>query len=117
MPVQKVKYMLLAQDMSRAVKFYTSVFGFREGFVSEHWSELLFGDAVIAFHGGGEGTPNSTGLSIQVDDADVHARSIHEHGGAILEAPLKREGEPIKLGTFRDPEGNEVMLTQWVGSD
>jgi predicted enzyme related to lactoylglutathione lyase len=115
MPVQKVKFMLLAQDMGRAVKFYTGVFGFQEGFVSEHWSELLFGDAIIAFHGGGDGNPNNTGLSIQVDDAEAYAQAIHDHGGVILEAPRQREGEPIKLGYFRDPEGNEAMLTEWVG--
>lgn len=115
MPVQKVKYMLLAQDMDRAVKFYSSVFGFQQGFVSEHWSELLFGDATIAFHGGGDGTPNATGLSIQVDDATATAAAITQAGGTILEHPAQREGEPIKLGTFRDSEGNEVMLTEWVG--
>jgi predicted enzyme related to lactoylglutathione lyase len=115
MPVQKVKYMLLAQDMDRAVKFYSGVFGFQEGFVSEHWSELLFGDAIIAFHGGGDGTPNPTGLSIQVDDATKTASAITHAGGTILEHPVLREGEPIKLGRFRDAEGNEVMLTEWVG--
>jgi predicted enzyme related to lactoylglutathione lyase len=115
MAVQKVKNMLLAQDMGRAVKFYTGVFGFREGFVTEHWSELLFGDAIIAFHGGGDGKTNVTGLSIQVDDADTTADAITKAGGTVLEQPMEREGEPIKLGKFRDPEGNEVMLTEWVG--
>jgi predicted enzyme related to lactoylglutathione lyase len=115
MAVEKVKFMLLAQDMGRAVKFYTGVFGLQEGFVSEHWSELLFGDAIIAFHGGGDATPNPTGLSIQVDDAAATAAAIIQGGGAILEQPEQREGEPIKLGRFRDAEGNEVMLTEWVG--
>jgi len=115
MPVEKVKFMLLAQDMGRAVKFYTNVFGFQEGFVSEHWSELSFGDAVIAFHGGGDGAPNPTGLSVQVDDARATAAAIAVAGGTILEQPEQREGEPIKLGRFRDAEGNEVMLTEWVG--
>ena len=115
MPVQKVKFMLIAQDMERAVKFYSSVFAFQEGFTSEHWSELLFGDAIIAFHGGGDGAPNPTGLSIQVDNAAATVAAITVAGGTILEAPEEREGEPIKLGRFRDAEGNEVMLTEWVG--
>lgn len=107
--------MLLAQDMGRAVKFYTGVFGFQKGFISEHWSELLLGNAIIAFHGGGDGSPNPTGLSIQVDDASATAAAITQAGGTILEESEQREGEPIKLGRFRDPEGNDVMLTEWVG--
>jgi predicted enzyme related to lactoylglutathione lyase len=115
MPVEKVKIMLYARDMGRAVKFYTGVFGFQEGYVSEHWSELLFGDAIIAFHACSEGKLNPTGLSIQVDDAMAIVTAITQAGGLILEQPEQREGEPIKLGRFRDAEGNEVMLTEWVG--
>lgn len=114
MPVQKVKFMLMAQDMGRALKFHTDVFGFLRGFESEHWSELLHGDAIIAFHGGGDGSSNPTGLSIQVDDANATAATIIAAGGSILHPPMQREGEPIKLGTFRDSEGNEIMLTEWV---
>jgi predicted enzyme related to lactoylglutathione lyase len=115
MPVEKVKIMLFAQDMGRAVNFYTGVFGFQEDYVSEHWSELLFGDAIIAFHACSEEKLNVSGLSIQVDDALATAIAITQAGGTILEQPEQREGEPIKLGRFRDPEGNEVMLTEWVG--
>jgi predicted enzyme related to lactoylglutathione lyase len=100
--------------MERAVRFYAGVFQFQPGYVSEHWSELSFGDSIIALHGGGEGTPNPTGLSIQVDDAAAACVSIKQAGGQILSEPVVREGEPIKLGFFRDPEGNEVMLTEFV---
>lgn len=115
MATQKVKMMLIAQDMDRAVKFHTTVFGFTEGYVSEHWSELLHGDAIIAFHGGGNGAKNPTGLSIQVDDAVAVAKAIETAGGTLICSPVQREGEPILLGTFQDPEGNEIMLTQYVG--
>jgi lactoylglutathione lyase len=115
MTVQKIKFMLLAQDMARAVEFYRSVFDLRVGFTSDHWSELTFGDSIVAFHGGGDGRPNPTGLSIQVDDAARTAEAIARAGGQVLDAPAARPGEPILLGRFRDPEGNEVMLTQWVG--
>jgi predicted enzyme related to lactoylglutathione lyase len=114
MRVEKVKFMLLAQDMDRAVRFYSSVFGFPERFVSEHWSELAFGDATIAFHGGHDGSPNRTGLSIQVDDALLACENIRANGGIILEPPIGREEEPILLGVFRDMEGNEAMLTQYI---
>jgi lactoylglutathione lyase len=115
MAVEKIKFMLMAEDMDRALKFHTDVFGFVRGFRSDHWSELMHGDTVIAFHGGGNGSPNPTGLSIQVDDAHATAAAIEAAGGTIIDTPYQREGEPIKLGTFRDREGNEIMLTEWVG--
>src|SRR5688572_30611200 len=115
MAVEKIKFMLMAQNMERAVEFYRSVFRLNVAFTSDHWSELTFGDAIVALHGGGNGKPNPTGLSIQVDDAAQTFDAITRAGGAVLERPAGRPGEPILLGRFRDPEGNEVMLTQWVG--
>ena len=114
MKAEKVKYMLMAEDMGRALGFHTKVFGFARGFESDHWSELMLGDSVIAFHGGGDGSKNITGLSIQVSDALATAREIEAAGGRIVELPYQREGEPIMLGYFQDTEGNEIMLTQYV---
>lgn len=115
MKLEKVKYVLMAQDMERAVAFYVGTFGLKEGFVSPWWSELLFGDAIVALHGGGEGEQSLTNLSLQVDDAVAACAIIESAGGTIVEPPVQREGEPIKLGRFADPEGNLVMLTQYVG--
>ena len=115
MPVQKIKVMLMAHDMDRALKFHTDVFGFARGHQSENWSELMHGDTIIAFHGGGDGSPHPTGLSIQVEDAQATAAAIEAAGGTIIDTPYQNEGEPIKLGLFRDREGNEIMLTEWVG--
>lgn len=114
MKVEKVKFMLMAQDMDRAVAFHCGTFGFARNHVSDHWSELLFGDAIIALHGGGDGKINPTGMSIQVDDAEAAVSAIRNSGGHILSMPVQQEGEPIKRGTFRDTEGNEIMLTQWI---
>ena len=115
MKLEKIKTLLLAQDMDRAIQFYTSVFGLVPTVHSEWWSELTFGDSIVALHGGGEGTRNSTDLSLQVDNIVAACRLIREHGGRIVAEPEKREGEPIVLAIFADTEGNEVMLTQWVG--
>lgn len=115
MKLEKVKYVLLAQDMERAVAFYADTFGLTKSFVSPWWSELLFGDAIIALHGGGEGGQNVTSLSLQVDDVVEACAAIEAAGGTIVEPPVQREGEPIKLGRFADQEGNLVMLTQYVG--
>ena len=112
---QVVKFMLMAQDMNRAVKFYRDTIGFTEAFSSPHWSELRFGDAVIALHGGGDGSRRQTGLSLQYDDVSNAFQTAIDGGAIQIKAPEHREGEPIMLATIQDPEGNEIMLTQYVG--
>ncbi len=112
---EKVKFMLLAAQMKRAVRFYTQVLGFEEVFVSEFWSELRCGDAIVALHGGHDGSVNPTGLSLQYEDVLDVAVEIEKGGGQILEVPVQREGEPILLGRYRDAEGNEGFITQYVG--
>lgn len=107
--------MLMAQDMDRAVRFYRDTMGFAEKFTSPHWSELTFGDAILGLHGDGDGKTNPTGLSIQYENvATAYTRALE--GGAIaVEAPEQNEGEPIILSFVQDPEGNVIMLTQYVG--
>jgi predicted enzyme related to lactoylglutathione lyase len=115
MKITAVKYLLMAQDMERAVTFYRDVMGLQEMFRSDDWSELSFGNAIVALHGGGDGSPNATGLSIQVDDINVAFQEVINAGGISLSEPVARTGEPIILAEFRDPEGNELMLTEYVG--
>lgn len=111
---EKVKFMLLASDMARAVRFYRQAFGLDEVFLSPHWSELAYGTSIIAFHSGHDGSPNPTGLSFQFTDVFEAAEGIEKAGGHVLEVPNQREGEPILLGRYRDPEGNECFITQYV---
>ena len=115
MKLEKIKYLILAQEMDRAIQFYQKVFGLTVSEHGEWWSELNFGDTIVALHGGGDGTPNRTDLSFQVDNIVAACRLIRENGGRIVAEPEKRDGEPIVLATFADPENNQVMLTQWVG--
>ncbi len=115
MKPEKVKFMLMAADMKRAVAFYRDVIGLDEIFVSEFWSELRHGDAIVALHGGHDGSRNPTGLSFQYEDVLLMAEKIEKVGAKILQFPQPREGEPLLLGIFRDAEGNEVFITQYVG--
>ena len=115
MKPEKVKYMLLAADMKRAVTFYRDVIGLEEIFVSDFWTELRHGDAIVALHGGHDGSPNPTGLSLQYENVLELANRVAEAGATLLQAPTQREGEPILLGIFRDAEGNEVFITQYIG--
>lgn len=115
MKPQAVKYLLAAADMDRAVGFYRDTMGFDESFVSPYWSELRFGDAILALHGGGDGSRNPTGLSLQYENVrQAHAAAIAA-GAVSLQSPEQREGEPILLSTIVDPEGNVIMITQYVG--
>lgn len=115
MKPEKVKFMLMAADMRRAVRFYRDVIGLEEVFVSDFWTELRHGDSIIALHGSHDGTRNPTGLSFQFEDVLAKAEDIRQAGAAILRAPEQREGEPILLGIYRDAEGNEVFITQYLG--
>lgn len=112
---EAVKYVLMAQDMDRAVAFYRDAIGFSEAFSSPHWSELRFGDAILGLHGGGDGSRRETGLSIQYADVGRAYRAALESGAVSVLAPEQREGEPIILASVADPEGNVIMLTQYVG--
>jgi predicted enzyme related to lactoylglutathione lyase len=115
MRVEKTKFMLMAQDMDRAVTFYRDVIGMKPGYLSSHWSELHFGEAIVALHGGGGGELNVTGLSFQVDDVDAAVAEVAAGGGLIRFPPESRPGEPIRLAHVTDPEGNGFMLTQFIG--
>lgn len=114
MKVEGVTYMLMAQDMDRAVAFYRDVIGLESKFSSPMWSELAFGDAIVALHGGGNDELRSTGLSFQVEDLDSAVREIERGGGRVTREPEDRSGEPIRLAEVVDTEGNAFALTQMV---
>jgi predicted enzyme related to lactoylglutathione lyase len=113
MKIEKVKYMIVAQDMKRAIQFYAKTIGLQIAFESEFWTELTFGSAIVALHGGGDGTPNKTGLSFQVSDIQKACAEAKAAGATILSGPEDREGEPIFLATLRDAEGNQIMFSQY----
>lgn len=117
MKPQAVKYVLMAQNMDRAVAFYRDTLGFVESFSSPYWSELRFGDAIIGLHGGGDGSHQKTGLSIQYEDVKTAFANTMAGGATSIQVPEQREGEPIVLYSILDPEGNEIMLTQYVGHE
>ncbi len=117
MKPQAVKYVLPVQDMDRAVAFYRDAIGFAEDFATPYWSELRFGDAVLGLHGGGDGSRNPTGLSIQYEDVRQAYANAIQAGATSIQAPEQREGEPIILSSIADPEGNVIMLTQYTGHE
>ena len=115
MQVERVIYMLMAQEMERALAFYKDVMGLRVLSQSPGWSELAFGDAIIALHGGGTGELRETGLSFQVKGIDSACAQVASGGGKVTSEPTLRAGEGIKLANVVDTEGNGFTLSEYVG--
>ena len=107
--------MLMANDMDRATAFYTDVIGLEVAFRSPNWTELAYGDAVVALHSGGDGEFTSTGLGFTVADIEAACQEVTAGGGKVLSGPSERPGEPIMLAQLADTEGNGFDLSQDVG--
>ncbi|MCF7762655.1 MAG: VOC family protein [Verrucomicrobia bacterium] len=115
MQVERVKYVIWAADMSRALRFYCDVLGATVARQSEVISEVELCGAIIGIHGGGEGKRTWTGLSFQVADVIEGAREVVSGGGQLTREPQTEGGEPPHLAMCIDPEGNEFMLTRKRG--
>ncbi len=112
MNVERLKYLIWAADMPRAVAFYSKVFGGTVLKQNEVMSEVAVANGVIGIHGGGEGKRTWTGLSFQVPDVIAGAREIVAAGGQLTREPQPENGEPPHLAMCVDPEGNEIMLSR-----
>ena len=115
MNIESIKYMVMAQDMDRAIGFYRDVIGMKVNSESPFWSEMSFGDVIVALHGGGSGQPNKTGLSIQVSDIDAACKEVEAGGGKVLSGPEVRQGEGIKLAELADTENNLFSIAEQTG--
>jgi predicted enzyme related to lactoylglutathione lyase len=112
MQVERVKYVIWAADLTRAVDFYVRVFGGTVLKRHEVICEVAVAGAIIGIHSGGEGKRTWTGLSFQVPDVVAGAAEIIAAGGSLLREPQPEDGEPPHLAMCADPEGNEIMLTR-----
>jgi lactoylglutathione lyase len=115
MKVERVKYIIWAVDMKRALRFYREVLGGDILKESEVISEVVVSGATIGIHSGGEGKRTWTGLSFQVPDVIAGAREVVAGGGQLNREPLPEGDEPPHLAMCVDPEGNEFMLTRQRG--
>lgn len=115
MIVEKVKYVIWAADMNRALRFYRDVLGGNITKQSEVISEVEIRGATIGIHGGGEGKRTWTGMSFQVPDVVTGAKEVVSGGGQLTHEPQPENDEPPHLAMCVDPEGNEFMLTRKRG--
>ena len=112
MNVERVKYLIWANDMDRALNFYETVFDGEIAKRSEVISEVVVAGATIGIHGGGEGSVTWTGMTFQVADVVQGASEVKAAGGTLTREPQEEDGEPPHLAMCCDPEGNEFMLTR-----
>jgi lactoylglutathione lyase len=112
MHVEKLKYIIWAQDMARAVGFYRGVFDAEIVRESGIMAELTIAGSTLGIHSGGEGKRTWTGMSFQVADLFAACDALRAAGGTVLRPPEDTPDEPAHLAMCADPEGNEIMLTR-----
>ena len=110
MHVERVKYVIWAADMDRAVRFYRDLCGGRVLKQNSVIAEVEILGSVIGIHSGGEGKRTWTGISFQVPDVVAAAPEVVAAGGTLTREPEPENGEPPHLAMCVDPEGNEFML-------
>jgi len=113
--VERVKYIIWAADMDRAVTFYRDVLGAEVVRQNDVISEITICGATIGIHGGGEGKRTWTGMSFQVADVVEGAKEVVAGGGQLTSEPEPEDGEPPHLAMCMDTENNEFMLTRKRG--
>jgi len=114
MQIESVVFMLMAQDMDRAVAFYRDVVGLDARSTSPGWSEMARGDATVALHVGGDDEFRDTGLSFQVGGIDSACLEVQRGGGRVVKAPEDRPDQRIRLAHLADTEGNGFTMTQFI---
>ena len=112
MIVERVKYVIWAADMDRAVQFYCGLFGGEVLRQNTVIAEVGILGSIIAIHSGGEGKRTWTGLSFQVPDVIAGGQEVVAAGGQLAREPEPENGEPPHLAMCIDPEGNEFMLSR-----
>ena len=111
--IQRVKYIIWAADMNRALDFYENALGAKITKRSDVISEIDIAGSVIGVHGGGEGKRTWTGMSFQIDDVVKGAEIVQDAGGRLTR-PIESDSddEPPHLAMVMDTESNEFMLTR-----
>jgi predicted enzyme related to lactoylglutathione lyase len=108
--------MLTAVDMERAVRFWTDTFGLKVKEQSEDWSELTFGQAIVALHGGDDEGPQPSGLGFDVDDMESACNAVIDAGGSLVWGPNEEADAGLLLAQLTDTEGNEFMFSSPYGN-
>ena len=112
MKVERVKYVIWAADLQRAVRFYRDVFGGEVVKESEIMGEVVVSGATIGIHSGGEGVRTWTGLAFQVPDIIAGAQEVVAGGGQLSREPQPEGNEPPHLAMCVDPGGKRLHVDE-----
>ena len=112
MRVERLKYILWAVDMERAIGFYTHLFEGKVSRRNEVMCDIEILGSTLGIHSGGEGGRTWTGLAFQVADLFEGCAQVIAHGGLVTRPPEDTPEEPAHLAMCVDSEGNEFMLTK-----
>lgn len=103
--------MLMVNDVTAAVKFYSEGLGLPVKKNSPAWAELDAEGTTIALHAAeGANGGSSPILSFQVDDVQASVNALESLGGT-LEGRI-REPSFGKVAAMRTPDGHLVSLLQ-----
>ncbi len=114
---------LFVSDFSGCFSFYRKALGLTLKKQMGEWAEFDLGGLTFALHGPGEEAgPNSNtqeaplALHFVTEDMDRVIESIESWGGSLVEGPEEKEYDSYKVieATFRDPDGNEMDLVQYL---
>lgn len=113
MIVERVKYLIWAADVERAVNFYTQCFGATIERSNPAVTDLTIGGATIGIHSGGDAKGTWTGIAIQIADVVAAAREVEQAGGKLSRPVSTDEGDDSPhLAMCVDTDGNQFMLTR-----
>jgi catechol 2,3-dioxygenase-like lactoylglutathione lyase family enzyme len=110
MKIESVIPILYSDDVSRSIKFYTEVLGFRE-----HWgwdAPLTFGgvvdgDTTIFFCKGDQGH-KGTWLALNVDNVDEYYEAIRDR--AHILSPPDTKPWSMREMLVKDPDGHILRI-------
>lgn len=113
MDIVRVKFVLRAQEMWRAVAFWRDAFGLHARFGDDQWTEIPLGQgAMLVLRAGHDGSRRHSGLSIEIDDMDAAVGAAQRAGAQLLDTPHRPAGQTFLLAELVDPEGNVFRLTE-----
>ena len=107
------------RDMERARQFYQDVFGVPVSSASPGWSTLDFGSFELALHilypgYDEEGPMPHAGLNLEVDLIEAAQAEVEGAGGTMTDLREAEPHIPVRVASFRDPDGNGFELRQSV---